>query len=151
MNKPIGIRHLADWLGIPRHTFSAVFGVVIAGGEHYRQVFQYFCLGIGLDAERQARLDAGLGEFVNSHGFYPDVRPCLHALKDAGYIAGIAHNQSTGAVRNREACSLAQSRCRPTSGTNLAEARRSPCLSGLARIPTPNSAMSPTTSPSPAN
>ena len=51
MSKPIGIRHLADWLGIPRHTFSAVFGVVIARGEHYRQVFQYFRPGFDLDTE----------------------------------------------------------------------------------------------------
>jgi hypothetical protein len=30
----------ADWLDIPRHTFSAMFGAVIARGEDYRQVFQ---------------------------------------------------------------------------------------------------------------
>jgi hypothetical protein len=30
----------ADWLGIPPHTFSAMFGAVIARGEDYRQVFQ---------------------------------------------------------------------------------------------------------------
>ncbi|MGB6164782.1 MAG: hypothetical protein WCF33_20830 [Pseudonocardiaceae bacterium] len=29
-------------LGMPRHTFSAMFGAVIARGEDYRQVFQYF-------------------------------------------------------------------------------------------------------------
>ncbi len=32
----------ADWLGIPRHTFSAVFGAVIARGEDYRHVSQHF-------------------------------------------------------------------------------------------------------------
>jgi hypothetical protein len=32
----------ADWLGIPRHTFSAMFGAVIARGEDYREVFRYF-------------------------------------------------------------------------------------------------------------
>src|SRR5689334_22366067 len=32
----------ADWLGVPRHTFSAVFGAVIASGRDYREVFQHF-------------------------------------------------------------------------------------------------------------
>ena len=30
----------ADWLGVPRHTFSSVFGQVIASGQDYREVFQ---------------------------------------------------------------------------------------------------------------
>ena len=30
----------ADWLGVPRHTFSAVFGAVIAKGGDYRETFQ---------------------------------------------------------------------------------------------------------------
>jgi HAD superfamily hydrolase (TIGR01549 family) len=89
----------ADWLGIPRHTFSAMFGAVIARGEDYRQVFQYFRPGFDLDAERQARLDAGLGEYLNGQDLYPDVRPCLHALKDTGYFVGIAGNQTTRAGR----------------------------------------------------
>ena len=32
----------ADWLGIPRHTFSAVFGATIAQGKDYRDTFQVF-------------------------------------------------------------------------------------------------------------
>jgi hypothetical protein len=36
-----------------------MFGAVIARGEDYRQVFKYFRPGFDLDAERQARLDAG--------------------------------------------------------------------------------------------
>jgi HAD superfamily hydrolase (TIGR01549 family) len=44
---------------------------------------------------RHARLDAGLGEYLNGHDLYPDVRPCLQALKDAGYFVGIAGNQSS--------------------------------------------------------
>jgi len=89
----------ADWLGIPRHTFSAMFGAVIARGEDYHQVFQYFRPGFDLDAQRQARLDAGLGEYLNGLVLYPDVRPCLQALKDAGYFVGIAGNQTTRAGR----------------------------------------------------
>jgi HAD superfamily hydrolase (TIGR01549 family) len=89
----------ADWLGIPRHTFSAMFGAVIARGEDYRQVFQHFRPGFDLDKERQARLDVGLGEYLNADDLYPDVRPCLHALKEAGYFVGIAGNQTRRAGR----------------------------------------------------
>jgi len=89
----------ADWLGIPRHTFSAMFGAVIARGEDYRDVFGYFRPGFDLEAERQARLDAGLGEYLNAADLYPDVRPCLQALKGAGYFVGIAGNQTTRAGR----------------------------------------------------
>jgi HAD superfamily hydrolase (TIGR01549 family) len=89
----------ADWLGVPRHTFSAVFGAVIARGQDYREVFQAFRPGFDLDAERQARLDAGLGEYLNANDLYPDARPCLQALKDAGYFVGIAGNQTTRAGR----------------------------------------------------
>lgn len=84
----------ADWLGVPRHTFSAVFGAVIARGEDYRTVFEHFRPGFDLDAERQARLHAGLGEYLNAGDLYPDVRPCLQALKGAGHFVGIAGNQT---------------------------------------------------------
>ncbi len=84
----------ADWLGVPRHTFSAVFGAVIARGQDYRDVFQVFRPGFDLEAERRARLDAGLGEYLNADDLYPDARPCLQALKDAGYFVGIAGNQT---------------------------------------------------------
>ena len=50
----------ADWLGVPRHTFSAVFGAVIARGGDYRETFQHFRPGFdtwppsGSDALRRA-------------------------------------------------------------------------------------------------
>ena len=84
----------ADWLGIPRHTFSAMFGAAIARGEDYRQVFQHFRPGFDLDKERQARLDAGLGEYLNANDLYPDARPCLQVLREAGYLVGVAGNQT---------------------------------------------------------
>lgn len=87
----------ADWLGVPRHIFSAMFGAVIAHGGDYREVFQHFKSGFDLAAERQARLD-GMGEYFNGLDLYLDARPCLQALKDAGYFAGIAGNQNPRAV-----------------------------------------------------
>jgi len=89
----------ADWLGVPRHTFSAMFGAVIARGGDYREVFQHFRPGFDLEKERQARLDAGIGEYLNGHDLYPDARPCLAALQAAGYFVGVAGNQSARAGR----------------------------------------------------
>ncbi|MCA1706927.1 MAG: HAD family hydrolase, partial [Actinobacteria bacterium] len=87
----------ADWLGIPRHTFSAMFGAVIARGQDYREVFKHFRPDFHLDTQRQERLNTGLGEYLNSNDLYPDVRPCLQTLQDSGYFVGIAGNQTTRA------------------------------------------------------
>src|SRR4051812_34301136 len=76
-----------------------MFGAVIARGEDYRQVFQHFRPGFNLGEERQKRLDAGLGEYFNARDLYADVRPCLEQLKVAGYIVGIAGNQTARAGR----------------------------------------------------
>ncbi len=89
----------ADWLGVPRHTFSAVFGAVIARGSNYQDVFQHFRPGFDLDKERQARLDAGIGEYLNGHDLFPDARECLAALREAGYFVGVAGNQTARAGR----------------------------------------------------
>lgn len=84
----------ADWLGVPRHTFSAVFGAVIARGRDHRDVFQVFRPGFDLDAEPRKRIDAGCGENITADDLYPDARPCLQALKDAGCFVGLAGNQT---------------------------------------------------------
>lgn len=89
----------ADWLGVPRHTFSAVFGAVLAQGKDYREVFQYFQPGFDLDIERQRRLDVGLGEYFDARDLYPDARPCITALKNRGYFVGLAGNQTARAGR----------------------------------------------------
>ena len=52
----------ADWLGVPRHTFSAVFGAVIARGQDYREVFQVFRPGFDLDKEREIRAKQAVGK-----------------------------------------------------------------------------------------
>ncbi len=89
----------ADWLGVPRHTFSSVLGAVVAQGRDYREVFQHFQPGFDLDTERQRRLDVGLGEHFDARDLYPDVRPCLTGLKDLGYFVGLAGNQTARAGR----------------------------------------------------
>jgi len=87
----------ADWLGVPRHTFSAVFGAVIARGWDYRDTFQYFKPGFDLDIERERRAAVGEAETFGEENLYPDVRPCLVALREQGLRVGLAGNQTSRA------------------------------------------------------
>jgi HAD superfamily hydrolase (TIGR01549 family) len=87
----------ADWLGVPRHTFSSVFGAVIAQGGDYRDVFQHFNADFNLDTERARRADAGKPEWFGEDDLYPDVRPSLTALRDMGVWVGVAGNQTSRA------------------------------------------------------
>lgn len=87
----------ADWLGVPRHTFAAMFGAVIAQGRDYRQVFQEFRPGFDLYEERDARAAAGQPEHFDETDLYPDVRPALAELRKAGLWLGIAGNQTVRA------------------------------------------------------
>jgi HAD superfamily hydrolase (TIGR01662 family) len=87
----------ADWLGVPRHTFSAVFGAVIAQGMDYRETFQFFQPGFMLDSERTRRADSGKPETFGEIDLYPDARPAMEALRAMGIWVGIAGNQTTRA------------------------------------------------------
>jgi HAD superfamily hydrolase (TIGR01549 family) len=84
----------ADWLGVPRHTFSAVFGAVIARGQDYRETFQVFRPGFDLAVERDRRAVAGKPEWFGEDDLYPDARPALTALREARLWVGIAGNQT---------------------------------------------------------
>jgi HAD superfamily hydrolase (TIGR01549 family) len=87
----------ADWLGVPRHTFSAVFGAVIARGGDYRETFQVFSPGFDLAQERRRRDDAGQPETFSETDLYPDARPCLESLRAMGLCVGLAGNQTSRA------------------------------------------------------
>jgi HAD superfamily hydrolase (TIGR01662 family) len=87
----------ADWLGVPRHTFSAVFGAVIARGEDYRQAFQHFQPGFDLTLERQKRADSGLPETFDANDLYPDAIACLQDLRTMGVTVALAGNQTARA------------------------------------------------------
>jgi len=87
----------ADWLGVPRHTFHAMFGAVIAQGRDYRETFQEFQPGFDLYAEREKRAAAGKPEHFDENDLYPDVRPALATLRAAGLWLGIAGNQTVRA------------------------------------------------------
>lgn len=87
----------ADWLGVPRHTFSSVFGAVIALGKDYREAFQYFRPGFSLYSERAGRADAGQPETFGESDLYPDARPAMEALRAMGVWVGVAGNQTSRA------------------------------------------------------
>lgn len=87
----------ADWLGVPRHTFSAVFGATIALGHDYRETFQVFKPGFDLSTEREARAKAAKPETFSEQDLYPDTRACLQTLRDAGVRVGVAGNQTSRA------------------------------------------------------
>lgn len=87
----------ADWLGVPRHTFSAVFGAVIARGGDYREAFQFFRPGFDLMTERERRAAAGQLETFAEESLYPDARPCLGELQQMGLRVGLAGNQTARA------------------------------------------------------
>lgn len=96
----------ADWLGVPRHTFSSVLGAVIARGLDHRQVFQCLRPGFDLDAERRRRADAGQPDTFGEADLYPDARPCLQALREMGLWVGIAGNQPAQAGQVLRSLSL---------------------------------------------
>jgi HAD superfamily hydrolase (TIGR01549 family) len=87
----------ADWLGVPRHTFAAMFGAVIAQGRDYRETFHKFRPGFDLYEEREKRAAAGQPETFGEDDLYPDVRDALAALRADGLWLGIAGNQTVRA------------------------------------------------------
>ncbi|MGW7584847.1 HAD family hydrolase [Kitasatospora sp. NPDC054768] len=93
----------ADWLGVPRHTFVAQFGAVIAQGRDYRETFQVFAPGFDLHEEREKRAAAGQAETFGEDDLYPDVRGAFAQLRAEGLWLMIAGNQTVraGAILRR--------------------------------------------------
>jgi HAD superfamily hydrolase (TIGR01509 family) len=88
----------ADWLRIPRLTFLAVCGAVIArGGTDYREPFRIFRPDIDFAAEIREREAAGVPDTFLPEDLYPDAVPCLVALRAAGYRVGVVGNQPANA------------------------------------------------------
>jgi HAD superfamily hydrolase (TIGR01549 family) len=84
----------ADWLGIPRLTFLAVCGAVIASGNpDIRAPFRIFRPDLDLRAEAEKRVAAGVGDAITVDDLYPDAVPCLRAVHEAGYRVGVVGNQ----------------------------------------------------------
>jgi FMN phosphatase YigB (HAD superfamily) len=105
----------ADWLGIPRFTFLATMGGVIARGEPHRHIFELLRPGLDLAAARQQRIAEGWRYAFTPADLYPDALPCIRTLRERGSRVGIAGNQPTAAIaalaaRGIEADFMAMSR-----------------------------------------
>jgi len=87
----------ADWLGVPKHTMSALVGAVVARGRDNAEALRLLRPDIDLSAEYQAREAAGRGEQLDNSDLYDDVRPALSALRNVGVRVIIAGNQTVRA------------------------------------------------------
>lgn len=96
----------ADWLGVPRHTFSAVHGAMIARGRPHWASFELFRPGFESAAEEARLAAAGKEIRFGPEDLYADVRPCLDALRAMGVWVGVAANQPARAERDLRACDL---------------------------------------------
>jgi HAD superfamily hydrolase (TIGR01549 family) len=84
----------ADSLGIPRLTFLAVCGAVIASGNpDHREPFRIFRPGLDLGEELRKREAAGVGDRITADDLYPDAADCLRAVHELGYRIGVVGNQ----------------------------------------------------------
>lgn len=96
----------ADWLGVPRHTFSAVMGATVARGESLWEAFRVFRPGIDMREEERKRVAAGVGDWFGPEDLYGDVRECVEGLRGLGVWVGIAGNQPLRAEEDLRRCEL---------------------------------------------
>ncbi|MQY06945.1 HAD family hydrolase [Actinomadura macrotermitis] len=96
----------ADWLGVPRHTFLAKLGAVLASGGSYMDLFEYFRPGFDLAKEEKARAEAGVPNGFGPDDLYPDARGCLAGLRAQGLFVGVAGNQPAEAAAQFAALDL---------------------------------------------
>ena len=80
----------ADVVGIPRLTFMAVLGAVIARGGGHQEVFRE--LGLPHWEHYRDELEASYGP-IRDDDLYPDVRPALTAISALGYRIAVFGNQ----------------------------------------------------------
>ncbi|WP_249416439.1 HAD family hydrolase [Streptomyces sp. TS71-3] len=87
----------ADWLGVPRHTVSALVGVVVSQGRDNADALRLLSPDIDVDSAYHARERAGRGEYLDESDLYPDVRPALGRLRALGKRVIVAGNQTARA------------------------------------------------------
>lgn len=93
----------AEHLGVKPIDFFAVLGSVIERGEHHREVFEHFAPGFDVEA---AMVENPLFGSFDADDLYPDARPCLRRLHEAGFRVGLAGNQPERAEAALEAMDL---------------------------------------------
>lgn len=87
----------ADWLGVPRHTLSALVGAVVAQGRDNAEAIRLIRPDVDVAAERAAMTAAGFGERLDDSDLYEDVRTGLSQLRAAGFAVHVAGNQTARA------------------------------------------------------
>jgi FMN phosphatase YigB (HAD superfamily) len=88
----------ADYLGVPRLTFFAVLGAVIADGRPHLEVFNMFRPTFDFDSECKAKAAAGLPWRITADDLYPDALPTIERLRRDGYRIAVMANQPLEAV-----------------------------------------------------
>ncbi|HEX4443119.1 MAG TPA: HAD family hydrolase [Galbitalea sp.] len=83
----------AEFFGVPAHTFSAVFGAMIARGASVSDVLDFFGDGVDASALFARRAAADGAVVIDDRDLYPDVRAVIRDLHELGYVVGIAGNQ----------------------------------------------------------
>ncbi|MFD5115565.1 HAD family hydrolase [Streptomyces sp. NPDC058391] len=87
----------ADWLGIPRHTISALVGAATVQNRDNADALRLIKPGIDVGEAYRAREAAGRGEHLDESDLYPDVRPALAGLQSLGIRVVLAGNQTVKA------------------------------------------------------
>ncbi len=80
----------ADVLGIPRMTFMAAFGAVVARGGDHLEVFRL--LGVADWRSRLSEVEQRYAGFQEVD-LYPDALPTIAALRDRGFHVSVIANQ----------------------------------------------------------
>jgi HAD superfamily hydrolase (TIGR01549 family) len=80
----------ADMLGVPRLTFMAAFGSLIARGSEFRDIFEMF--GLADWRTRWPDHEAIYGGF-QAQDLYPDALPAIAALREEGFRVAVIGNQ----------------------------------------------------------
>ena len=80
----------ADLLGVPRLTFMAAFGGIIARGGEHRDIFGTFG---ATDWHERWPAHEALYEGFQADDLYPDALPAMEALRKRGYRLAVIGNQ----------------------------------------------------------
>jgi len=88
----------ADHLGIPRLTFFAMLGSILAEGRPHRDVFDVFSPGLDVADAARRMGRAGVSDLGSLDDLYPDALPSLRAVAAAGYRLAVAANQPAPAA-----------------------------------------------------
>ena len=88
----------ADYLAVPRLTFFAALGAVIADRRPHTEVFDLFRAGFRLEDESPRKAAAGLPWQFSDNDLYPDALPALRDLRVHGYQLAVMANQPVEAT-----------------------------------------------------